>query len=75
MAEQAQQAALPAYADPAHPTNKIRPRLRCWGCGTKGVVGKHWGQWCFECNVRRIRHLDARFDEIRAALAKAEGRS
>jgi len=45
---------LPPYKDPNHPTNKPRPNLKCWGCGKRGVTGRHWGQWCFECNVKRI---------------------
>lgn len=52
---------LPAYKDPGHPTNKIRPNLKCWGCGKKGVTGKHWGQWCFECNVKRIERVNDQF--------------
>jgi hypothetical protein len=63
---------LPAYADLDHPTNKIRPRLKCWNCGTKGVVGKHWGQWCFKCNNERLGHLNGQFDKIRAALKEAQ---
>lgn len=51
-----------AYKDPAHPSNKIRPRTVCWGCGKRGCVGKHWGNWCFACNVARI-------DKISATLA------
>lgn len=53
--------ALPAYKDPDHPTNKIRPKLKCWGCGALGVTGKHWGQWCFKCNVDRIDGVNERF--------------
>lgn len=63
---------LPAYADPNHRTNKIRPSLKCWGCGTQGVVGKHWGQWCFECNVKRIGCIDAKFQTARKALMEGK---
>lgn len=52
---------LPAYKDPNHSTNKIRPKLKCWGCGKLGVTGRHWGQWCFECNVERIEGINDKF--------------
>lgn len=52
---------LPAYKDPDHPTNKTRPNLKCWGCGTLGVTGKHWGQWCFDCNVARMERINNAF--------------
>jgi hypothetical protein len=54
-------AALPAYKDPDHPTNKLRPKLRCWGCKKLGVTGRHWGQWCFECNVARFERINDSF--------------
>jgi hypothetical protein len=44
------------YADPNHPGNKIRPRVRCLGCGKLGCVTA-WGPWCFDCNVKRIDRL------------------
>lgn len=48
------------YADPNHPGNKIRPHLRCLGCGCQGVTTA-WGQWCLPCNVERIDRIDASF--------------
>jgi hypothetical protein len=45
---------LIAYKDPNHPSNKIRPKVQCSMCGTMGCVGRHWGNWCFDCNVKRI---------------------
>ena len=48
---------MDAYKDADHPSNKIRPNVRCWGCGKKGCVGKHWGNWCFSCNVKRIERI------------------
>ena len=51
---------IPAYKDPDHPSNVIRPRVRCWGCGKRGCVGKRWGNWCFICNVARIERISAR---------------
>ena len=56
-----------AYKDPNHPGNKIRPRVVCLGCGTKGCITA-WGNWCFDCNVARIERIDAAFDEVRKAL-------
>ena len=44
------------YADPNHRGNTIRPRLRCIGCGTKGVTTA-WGPWCFKCNVARMDRI------------------
>lgn len=62
---------LKPWADPSHPGNKLRPRLRCVGCGVKGCVTR-WGPWCFDCNVKRMRHLTGQFDEIRASLARLD---
>jgi hypothetical protein len=50
-----------AYADPNHPGNKIRARLRCVGCGTKGCITA-WGPWCFDCNVKRMDRIGAALD-------------
>lgn len=59
---------LPAYRDPSHPTNEVRPLIRCLGCGKFGCVGKHWGNWCFECNVARIERITSNLKNcIRAA--------
>lgn len=44
------------YADLNHPGNRIRPRVRCIGCGTKGCTTA-WGPWCFTCNVQRIDRI------------------
>jgi hypothetical protein len=59
------------WADPNAPGNKIRPRVRCVGCGAKGCV-THWGPWCFDCNVMRMDHLNGRFAEIRRNLDAIE---
>ena len=56
---------LPAYKDPDHLSNAIRPRIRCWGCGGLGCVGKHWGNWCFECNVKRIERISGALEQLR----------
>jgi hypothetical protein len=61
-----QPAPIPAYMDANHPSNVIRPRVKCWGCGKLGCVGKHWGNWCFECNVSRIGGITQNLE--RAAL-------
>lgn len=60
---------LPAYADPAHPGNKVRPHVQCVGCGAKGCTTA-WGPWCFTCNVARLGRLDKQFDALRATLAQ-----
>ncbi len=44
------------YADPQHPGNKLRPRVRCYGCGKLGC-GTAWGNWCLPCNVDRIDRI------------------
>jgi hypothetical protein len=52
----------PAYMDASHPSNVIRPQIRCWGCGNLGCVGKHWGNWCFECNKARIGRISSQLE-------------
>lgn len=42
------------FADPAHPGNAIRPKVRCVGCGSVGATTTAWGPWCLPCNVARI---------------------
>jgi hypothetical protein len=59
------------FADPNHPGNKIRPRVRCVGCGKLGCI-TYWGPWCFECNVKRIDRIDGQFAIVRAALEGEE---
>jgi hypothetical protein len=60
---------MPIWADPDHETNQVqRPRTVCWGCGKKGCIDKHWGDWCFACNLARMTRLDASFSAIAAAL-------
>lgn len=50
------------WSDPDHPTNKLRPRVVCQGCGKRGCV-TYWGPWCFNCNVKRMTRLDAVFEK------------
>jgi len=59
---------IPAYKDPDHPSNVIRPRVRCWGCGKRGCVGKRWGNWCFTCDVARIERISAQLAKAGAIL-------
>ncbi len=59
----------PAYENRDHPGNAIRPDVRCTGCGVMGCTTA-WGPWCFDCNVKRLRHLDQRFAELEASLLK-----
>jgi len=63
---------LKPWRDPNHPGNKIRPRVRCIGCGTRGCITA-WGPWCFKCNVERMERIDRAFDSARAALAARRG--
>lgn len=58
---------MKAYEDPNHSSNKIRPRLKCWACGKLGCVGKHWGQWCFDCNIKRINKISAVLENMESA--------
>ena len=53
-----------AYKDRNHPGNKIRPRVICLGCGERGCITA-WGNWCFDCNVKRMDRINDRFAEIR----------
>ena len=45
-----------AYANADHPGNKIRPRIRCAGCGQMGCTTA-WGPWCFDCNIKRMDRI------------------
>lgn len=56
------------YRDPSHPGNKIRPNVRCIGCGKKGAITS-WGPWCFDCNVERMDRINRSL----APVAKAFG--
>lgn len=49
------------YADRNNPGNKIRPKVKCLGCGQKGCITA-WGPWCFDCNVRRIDRISSFLD-------------
>jgi hypothetical protein len=51
-----QQDAERPYADPQHPGNRVRPRVRCIGCGTLGCITA-WGPWCLPCNVARMDRI------------------
>ena len=56
---------LEPWANPDHPGNKIRPRVRCIGCGKMGCTTA-WGPWCFACNNERIPRITAALEtEIR----------
>lgn len=46
------------YADPAHPGNAFRPKVRCLGCRKMGCTTA-WGPWCLDCNVERIDRISA----------------
>lgn len=48
------------WADKNHPGNKIRPEVRCLGCGTSGCTTA-WGDWCYDCNVQRIERINRAF--------------
>jgi hypothetical protein len=52
------------WKDITHKGNKIRPRVRCVGCGKLGSV-TYWGPWCFKCNVERMERINAQFDKVR----------
>lgn len=62
---------LRPWADPHDPSNKIRPRVRCLGCGIRGCV-TYWGPWCFKCNVPRMTRLSASFDQIAKTLEEID---
>jgi hypothetical protein len=51
------------WADPNHKGNKLRPCVRCLGCGTLGCV-TYWGPWCFSCNVERMDRLCKAFTKL-----------
>ena len=62
---------LPAWRDPNHAGNKLRPRVRCVGCKTLGCV-THWGPWCFKCNVERMDHLDRQFTALAQSISESD---
>ena len=51
------------WADPNSSGNKIRPDVKCIGCGAMGCI-THWGPWCFDCNVKRMTRLDKSFSDL-----------
>lgn len=51
------------WANPNHPGNRIRPRIKCIGCGIKGCI-TYWGPWCLKCNIERMDYLTAQFNKI-----------
>jgi hypothetical protein len=59
------------WKDPTDPSNKLRPRVRCVGCGNKGCV-TFWGPWCFPCNVARMTRLSAAFAKISSSPGTQE---
>jgi len=62
---------MKAYQNPNHPGNKLRPSVRCLGCKKTGCI-TYWGNWCFECNVKRLDSIDSKFEPVRKALGIAE---
>ena len=60
------------YQDPNHPGNKMRPRVRCVGCGRLGCVTA-WGPWCFDCNVERMDRISAKFDQFERTYGTTGG--
>jgi hypothetical protein len=56
------------WADPFHPGNKLRPRVKCIGCGHKGCITA-WGPWCYGCNCERMERLSEGFDKVRQIAA------
>lgn len=55
------------WADPQHPGNKLRPRVRCIGCGKRGCVTQ-WGPWCMACNVPRLDRISVTLARLRMLL-------
>lgn len=60
-----------AYQNPNHPGNKLRPKVRCLGCGKLGCITA-WGRWCFECNVTRIDRIRAQMEALLAETQEAQ---
>lgn len=50
------------WRDPNYGTPQ--QRIKCCKCGRVGCVDKHWGSWCFECNVERIERINKQFKDI-----------
>jgi hypothetical protein len=65
---------LQAFEDPENPGNSSKlhtGKLCVEGCGRP--AGTAWSpHWCFECNVARIRKIDARMKDIRDRFKERE---
>ena len=57
------------YRDREHPGNKIRPEVKCLGCGQKGCVTA-WGPWCYDCNVKRMDRINDALSPVSEALGR-----
>jgi len=57
---------MAGYDDPKHEGNSEKyhtGKLCINGCGRP--AGTAWSpHWCFECNVKRIKNIDAAFDKL-----------
>ena len=53
---------MKAYQDPKHSGNKIRPKIKCVGCGIKGCITA-WGPWCYKCNIERMDRISKNLDD------------
>jgi hypothetical protein len=67
------------YEDINHEGNssKYHTGKKCIGwedCNCNNPAGTKWGlYWCFECNVKRMKHLDKRFDDLQKHFEKLNG--
>lgn len=51
-----------AWRDPAkYQSGKI---VKCLGCKTN-CCKTYWGNWCYDCNVKRIERINKIFESIK----------
>lgn len=61
-----------AWRDPEnYKTGRI---VRCWGCKAK-CHQNHWGNWCYDCNVKRIDRINGQFAAFEASITPQDRRA
>lgn len=44
-------------------------KVKCYGCGND-CRKTHWGNWCYDCNVKRIDQINGRFRPFAEAIGE-----
>lgn len=56
------------WRDPTYYENG--PVTVCLGCGC-ACRETHWGKWCFECNVERIKRITKTLQDLAVPVSRA----